>query len=75
MELTLLMPCLNEIQSLSILKAIENRESYIFWNRARAYRKYLRLEKLRFQNELEIVYDIQSKDFMLPSLSVQPLVV
>lgn len=36
--------------------------------------KYLRLEKLRFQDELEIVYDIQSKDFMLPSLSVQPLV-
>ena len=36
--------------------------------------KYLRLEKLRFMDELEIVYDIQSKDFMLPALSVQPLV-
>lgn len=36
--------------------------------------KYLRLEKLRFQDELEVVYDIQSTDFMLPSLSVQPLV-
>lgn len=36
--------------------------------------KYLRLEKLRFQDELEIVYDIQVKDFMLPSLSVQPLI-
>ena len=36
--------------------------------------KYLRLEKLRFQDELQIVYDIQSTDFMLPSLSVQPLV-
>ena len=35
---------------------------------------YLRLEKLRFMDELEIVYDIQSKDFMLPALSVQPLV-
>ena len=36
--------------------------------------KYLRLEKLRFMDELEIVYDIQSKNFMLPALSVQPLV-
>ena len=36
--------------------------------------KYLRLEKLRFMDELQIVYDIQSKDFMLPALSVQPLV-
>ena len=36
--------------------------------------KYLKLEKLRFQDELEVVYDIQIEDFMLPSLSVQPLV-
>lgn len=36
--------------------------------------KYLRLEKLRFQDELEIVYDIQIQDFMLPALSVQPLI-
>lgn len=36
--------------------------------------KYLRLEKLRFQDELEVVYDIQTKDFMLPALSVQPLI-
>ena len=36
--------------------------------------KYLRLEKLRFEDELEVVYDIQAQDFMLPALSVQPLV-
>ena len=36
--------------------------------------KYLRLEKLRFQDELEVVYDIQAQDFMLPALSVQPLI-
>lgn len=36
--------------------------------------KYLRLEKLRFQDELEVVYDIQTQDFMLPALSVQPLI-
>lgn len=37
-------------------------------------KKYLRLEKLRFQEELEVVYDIQTQDFMLPALSVQPLI-
>ena len=36
--------------------------------------KYLRLEKLRFQEELTVVYDIQTQDFMLPALSVQPLI-
>ena len=36
--------------------------------------KYLRLEKLRFQEELNVVYDIQTRDFMIPSLSIQPLV-
>lgn len=36
--------------------------------------KYLRLEKLRFQDELEILYDIRVQDFMLPALSVQPLI-
>lgn len=36
--------------------------------------KYLRLEKLRFQEELKVVYDIQTRDFMIPTLSIQPLV-
>jgi sensor histidine kinase YesM len=36
--------------------------------------KYLKLEKLRFKEELEIDYDIETVDFMLPALSVQPLV-
>lgn len=36
--------------------------------------KYLRLEKLRFGDELQVVYDIQCRDFMLPALSVQPLI-
>lgn len=35
---------------------------------------YLQLEKMRFGDDLNIVYDIQEKDFFLPSLTVQPLV-
>lgn len=35
---------------------------------------YLSLEKMRFDEELQIKYDIQTKDFSIPSLTVQPLV-
>ena len=35
---------------------------------------YLSLEKMRFDDELNIVYDIQASNFKLPSLSDQPLV-
>jgi sensor histidine kinase YesM len=57
--------------NLSSLKA-ENLIS--FGTELEHIEKYLRLEKLRFMDELEIVYDINSRDFMLPTLSVQPLV-
>ena len=35
---------------------------------------YLELEKIRFDEELTVVYDIQTDDFFLPILTVQPLV-
>lgn len=35
---------------------------------------YLELEKMRFNDRLNIVYDIKEKDFMIPPLSVQPIV-
>lgn len=35
---------------------------------------YLKLEKMRFEDELNIVYDIEVTDFQIPSLVVQPLV-
>ena len=35
---------------------------------------YIELEKIRFGEELEIIYDIQTVDFNLPILSIQPLV-
>lgn len=36
--------------------------------------KYLSLEKLRFEERLNIVWDIRARNFLLPPLSVQPLV-
>lgn len=35
---------------------------------------YLSLEKMRFGDELNIEYDIETTDFLIPSLTVQPLV-
>ena len=37
-------------------------------------KKYLYIEKLRFGDMLNIEYDIQTTDFVLPQLSIQPLV-
>lgn len=37
-------------------------------------KKYLYIEKLRFDDLLNIEYDIQTTDFELPMLSIQPLV-
>lgn len=36
-------------------------------------KKYLYIEKLRFGKKLNIIYDIQAKNFVLPQLSIQPL--
>lgn len=35
---------------------------------------YLKLEKMRFEDELAVEFDIQATDFKVPPLSVQPLV-
>ena len=37
-------------------------------------KKYLYIEQLRFGKKLQIAYDIQVTDFVLPQLSIQPLV-
>lgn len=35
---------------------------------------YLRLEKMRFDDRVNIVYDIKYTDFLIPSLTLQPIV-
>ena len=37
-------------------------------------KKYLYIEKMRFANKLNIEYDITAENFVLPQLSIQPLV-
>lgn len=45
-----------------------------FEDELRHIKTYLSLEKMRFGDELNIVYDIETTDFLVPLLSVQPLV-
>ena len=45
-----------------------------FENELRHIETYLALEKMRFDERLNVIYDIKTIDFMVPPLSVQPLV-
>ncbi len=37
-------------------------------------KRYINLEKERFPDRLELLYDIQSEDFLIPTLTLQPIV-
>lgn len=56
------------IDTLSISEPIE------FEKELKHIETYLWIEKMRFEDELEIVYEIHTKDFLIPALSVQPFV-
>ena len=51
------------------------KEKYIRFDKELEHiENYLWLERVRFEDSLRVEYDIQTSDFSLPSLSVQPLV-
>lgn len=56
------------------MSALSNSDMVHFTTELRHIEAYLRLEKMRMGDELNIVYDIQEKDFFIPPLTVQPLV-
>lgn len=56
------------------LSASEFQEPVPFETELKHTEKYLSLEKLRFEERLHVVWDIRTKDFCLPVLTVQPLV-
>lgn len=58
----------NNMSSLEQTEMIPFREEY------QHIQTYLSLEQIRFRNTLRVEYDIETDDFMLPPLSVQPLV-
>ncbi len=58
----------------SNMDALSQRELIPFFKEMEHTRQYLRLEQLRFRDRLEIEYDIHTENFMLPVLTIQPIV-
>jgi signal transduction histidine kinase len=54
--------------------SIEKREPIPFSEEYQHIRTYLSLEQIRFRDKLDVVYDVEVKDFKLPPLTVEPLV-
>lgn len=56
------------------LESIRRDSPISFDDELKHVQSYLALEKMRFEDELKIIYDIQAHNFLLPALTVQPLV-
>lgn len=58
----------------SNLEALSQKELITFRKELDHIQTYLELEQIRFGDELSVIYDIEEDSFLLPVLSVQPLV-
>lgn len=56
------------------LDSIRHQDRIHFEKELRHVETYLKLEKMRFDEDLQIVYDIAVKDFFVPVLTIQPIV-
>lgn len=56
------------------LDSLKQKELVSFEKELEHLQNYLAIEKLRFDDRLNIEYSIETSDFKLPSLTVQPLV-
>lgn len=56
------------------LEALSQKEMITFRKELDHIHTYLELEQIRFGDELSIIYDIEEDGFLLPVLSIQPLV-
>lgn len=56
------------------MKAVSGVDMVDFSNELEHINTYLQIEKMRFEDDLNIEYDIQTKHFSIPLLSIQPLV-
>lgn len=55
------------------LYSLQNEKMTSFAKELHHIESYMRLEKLRFPDKLNIEYDIEVKDFLIPTLAIQPL--
>lgn len=53
---------------------LTNKVPIPFLQELKHVKTYLNLEQLRFQERLQVEYQIQAEDFFLPSLTLQPIV-
>lgn len=58
----------------SNMKAIESEAPIPFLDELKTIEGYLHIEQVRFGKLLQVKWDIREKDFMIPPLTVQPLV-
>ncbi len=56
------------------MDALKSKEPVPFSKELEHIENYLYLEQIRFGDDLEVIYDIETVDFRVPVLSVQPLV-
>ena len=56
------------------LRAIDRAEPIPFAQELEHLNMYLFIEKLRFGSSLNVVFDVQTTDFRIPALTIQPLV-
>ena len=58
----------------SNMKTIESEEPIPFSEELKTIEAYLSIEQIRFGKKLQVVWDIQEKDFYVPPLTIQPIV-
>jgi len=56
------------------IDSLKQNKLVLFPRELRHIQTYLKFEKLRFKDKLDVVYDIKAKRFLLPALTIQPLV-
>ncbi len=56
------------------LDSIKQTEPISFSEELKHVKSYLSLEKIRYDDQLEVIYDVKATEFLIPPLTVQPLV-
>lgn len=56
------------------MDALERKEPVLFEKELEHVKTYINLEKMRYEEDLEVIYQIEVTNFKVPVLSVQPLV-
>lgn len=56
------------------MNSLTQRQPIPFCEELAHVKNYLSLEKMRFEEKLRVVYEIEAEDFSLPPLTVQPIV-